>query len=76
MGNIVQTVNNSIVVFVPGEEKGEFFAHPVTLGREGPSRIEVTGGLNAGDRVVVDGTFVLKTEMMRDALGQGCADGH
>ena len=69
----IQTVDNRTVVFVPGDEDGEFAAHPVTVGRESNRQAEVLEGLEPGDRVVVEGAFVLKSELMRGELGHGHA---
>ena len=69
----VQIVENRAVVFVPGEEHGEFAAHPVTIGLESSRHAEVLAGLEPGDRVVVGGAFLLKSELMRGELGHGHA---
>ena len=69
----VQTVDNRTVVFVPGHEDGEFAAHPVTTGRENTRQVEVLEGLEPGARIVVDGAFILKSELMRGELGHGHA---
>lgn len=69
----VQTVDNRTVVFVPGHEEGEFAAHPVTTGRENTRQVEVLEGLEPGARIVVEGAFILKSELMRGDLGHGHA---
>lgn len=69
----VQTMENRTVVFVPGDEPGEFRALPVTLGREGRRQAEVLKGLEPGAKIVVQGAFVLKSELMRGQLGHGHA---
>ncbi|MBO6940579.1 MAG: efflux RND transporter periplasmic adaptor subunit [Deltaproteobacteria bacterium] len=69
----IQTYDNRTVVFVPGDEEGEFIAHPVTVGRESAQQAEVLQGLEPGARVVVDGAFVIKSELMRGELGHGHA---
>jgi cobalt-zinc-cadmium efflux system membrane fusion protein len=69
----IQTYENRTVVFVPGDEQGEFIAHPVTVGRESGQQAEVLQGLEPGARVVVDGAFVIKSELMRGELGHGHA---
>jgi len=69
----VQTLDNRTVVFVPGDEDGEFAAHPVTTGRENTRQVEVLAGLEPGVRIVVEGAFILKSELMRGELGHGHA---
>ena len=69
----VQTLNNRPTVFVPGDEAGEFVARPVTLGRSSHGQVEVLEGLAPDGAVVVQGGFVLKSELMRDQLGHGHA---
>jgi len=69
----VQTIDNRTVVFVPGHEDGEFAAHPVTTGRENTRQVEVLEGLEPAARIVVEGAFILKSELMRGELGHGHA---
>lgn len=69
----VQTIEGQTVVFVPGEEEGEFHATPVSLGNESGGRVRVLRGLSPGDRYVTRGGFVLKSELMRGELGEGHA---
>lgn len=40
-----------------------------------PSRTEVRGRVAAGDQVVVQGAFLLRTETLRDSIGAGCCEG-
>lgn len=69
----IQTVNNQTVVFVPGHGEGEFAAHPVTTGRQSMGQVEVLEGLESGARIVLEGAFILKSELMRGELGHGHA---
>jgi cobalt-zinc-cadmium efflux system membrane fusion protein len=62
------------VVFIPKDE-GHFEIRTVGRGREFGQEIEVVSGLKAGDKVVVEGAFVLKAEAEK-ARGQGDAHGH
>ena len=64
----VQTLNGRTVVFVPGEP-GHFRIQEVTLGRDLGGDVEVLAGLAEGDRVVVTGSFTLKAEAVRGAVG-------
>jgi len=59
----VQSVEDAQVVWVPGHEPGEFEARPVETGQELlGNRIELLSGLRAGEAVVVQGAFILKSE--------------
>ncbi|MGB1275838.1 MAG: efflux RND transporter periplasmic adaptor subunit, partial [Nannocystaceae bacterium] len=60
---IVQ-VDGNPTVFVAQTET-TVIPRPIEVGISGPERIEVTGGLAAGDVVVTDGVFALKSELFR-----------
>lgn len=72
-GAAVQRVDGQTVVFVPGKSRGEFRAVPVALGATNDGRAHVLDGLEPGDRYVVRGAFVLKSELLRARLGEGHA---
>jgi len=66
------------LVFVPvaepagGDGAGmEFEARPVRVGRREGGLVEVVSGLSAGEVVVSEGTFLLKSELAREELGGG-----
>ncbi len=65
----VQSVGGRSVVFVEAQP-GRFVARQVELGPQGDRDVEVTSGLAEGDRVVVAGSFVLKSELL-GAAGEG-----
>ncbi|MDH5490554.1 MAG: efflux RND transporter periplasmic adaptor subunit [Myxococcales bacterium] len=69
----VQGFEGGSVVFVSGETPREFQARSVTLGRSSGGQVEILEGLESAERVVVAGAFLLKSELMRDALGEGHA---
>ncbi|HNT36410.1 MAG TPA: efflux RND transporter periplasmic adaptor subunit, partial [bacterium] len=46
----------------------------VKLGRSFGETIEVLGGLESGDWIVVSGAFLLKSDLLREKMGAGCAD--
>ena len=69
----VQEIDGSPVVFVEGEHSGEYAAVRVALGPQDARQVEVTEGLSTGQRVVVEGAFALKSELLRGDLGDGCA---
>ncbi len=41
---------------------------PLTLGRQAGGVVEVQAGLAAGERVVTDGAFTLKSLLLKDEL--------
>jgi cobalt-zinc-cadmium efflux system membrane fusion protein len=70
----VQRKDNVDVVFLP-EGEGVYRPQRVTtrsIGRD--DRIEVTWGLKPGQSVVSKGAFLLKTEIMKGAIGAGCCE--
>ncbi|MFN3200007.1 MAG: efflux RND transporter periplasmic adaptor subunit [Bradymonadia bacterium] len=69
----IQILKEQTVVFTPGDEEGEFVVHPVTLGKKSARLAEVLTGLEPGAQVVVEGAFILKSELMRGELGHGHA---
>jgi cobalt-zinc-cadmium efflux system membrane fusion protein len=36
--------------------------------------VEVIGRISPGERVVTDGSFLLKTETLKESIGAGCCD--
>lgn len=48
----------------------KFEARKVTPGRETQAEVEITRGLRAGETIAAKGSFMLKSEMMRDQLGE------
>lgn len=66
----VQSVEGSDVVWVPGDEAGEFVGRPVLTGQElVGDRVEILAGLAAGEPVVVKGAFTLKSEHEEGEFG-------
>lgn len=60
-------------VFLPTAEEGVFEIRPVGRGRDLGGEVEVLSGLAAGERVVVDGAFLLKAEADK-ARGGGAGE--
>jgi cobalt-zinc-cadmium efflux system membrane fusion protein len=58
----VQRVGDLWCVFIPEAEPGHFEMRPVGRGRDLSGEVEILTGLKAGERVVVDGAFLLKAE--------------
>lgn len=65
----VTDVANRKVVFVR-EPDGDFAVHPVTLGRSAAGRVEVLSGVRAGEKVVTEGSFTLKSAVLKSTFGE------
>jgi membrane fusion protein, heavy metal efflux system len=71
----VLAANGELFVFVE-MAPGTYRRHPVKTGAKGGGRVEVLAGLEAAEPVVVQGGFVLKSELAK-ASGQAVMDdGH
>ena len=57
----LQRIENEWLVFLPAGQ-GTFEIRPVGRGRDLGTEIEIVSGLKAGERVVVEGAFLLKAE--------------
>lgn len=69
----VQKKDQVEVVFLPDKEAGVY--RPQRIVTEPAARrdlVEVAWGLEAGQKVVTKGAFLLKTEIMKGAIGAGC----
>jgi cobalt-zinc-cadmium efflux system membrane fusion protein len=75
----VRHLGERAVVFVPAdgaapdEAPGAFEPRTVTLGRAASGRVEVLEGLAPDTQIVVEGAFVLESELRRGQLGHGHA---
>lgn len=66
----VQRVENKAIVFVPKEdEPGAFEVREVEVGGESDGYVRVLEGLKMGERVVTRGSFTLKTQLQKGAMG-------
>lgn len=66
----VQRTDKGAIVFVPGDEPGEYVPRPVKTGHEAGKSVAIESGLAAGDQVVVSGSFILKSELGKESLGE------
>ena len=71
----VQRAENQTLVFIR-TAPGVYDPVPVELGASTENEVEVLSGIEAGAEVVTTGAFVLKTEILKDSIGAGCADDH
>lgn len=66
----IQRLGDQSVVFIPGEEEGEYQAVDISVRSRGRNLTTIEG-LKPGDPYVADGAFALKSELSRDELGDG-----
>lgn len=65
----VQNINGQQIVFVSTADPNVFELRPVRLGKENDGRYQVLEGLTVGDRVVVNGSFMLRAEWLKSNQG-------
>ena len=63
----VQTLENNTVVFI--KRGGEFFPQQVKLGMENDVSVEIASGLQPGQLYVSKGSFILKSEFLKESFG-------
>jgi len=61
----VQSIGNQQVVFLQGSNANEFVLRPVGLGPESNGLYPVLEGVTTGDRIVTNGSFLLRAEWMK-----------
>jgi len=61
----VQNINNQQVVFVETATPNTYAMRPVKLGVEVNGQYPVLEGLTGGDRIVIDGSFLLRAEWLK-----------
>ena len=55
--------------------EGDYYIRrAVTTGRTFEDRVEVVEGIEPGEFIVADGAFTLKSDILREKMGAGCAD--
>jgi membrane fusion protein, heavy metal efflux system len=69
----VQRVAEVDFVFVKVAD-GAYELHRVKTGARDGERVEITQGIKAGDQVVTEGSFLLKTETLKGSIGAGCCE--
>lgn len=65
----LQTDGDDQTVFVALDEN-KFEKRVVKLGEEQQGRVQVLEGLKAGEKIATDGSFILKSEMLKGELGE------
>lgn len=67
----VQTIGGDTVVFVPGDKsENTFVTRTIRRGRNVGSMVQILSGLRPGERIVTDGSLVLKGELGKAGAGQ------
>jgi len=61
----VQNINNQQVVFVATNDPNIFVMRPVRVGPEINGRLPVLEGLTVGERIVTEGSFLLRAEWLK-----------
>ncbi len=73
----VQTFEGGPTVFVEvAGEPGAFAARPVKVGPSNGVAVPVLAGLDEGARVVVDGAFIIKAELVKGVMEGKTCSGH
>ncbi|MBL8124314.1 MAG: efflux RND transporter periplasmic adaptor subunit [Blastocatellia bacterium] len=67
----VQNIENRQVIFIATSDPNVFELRTVRLGSEVNGRFPVLEGVNVGDRVVTNGSFMLRAEWLKTKLGSG-----
>ena len=65
----IQVMDGTPMVFV--KEGHDVEPHRVSLGNEDDSNVVILKGLNKGQEIVTDGSFIIKAEIEKDSFGDG-----
>lgn len=66
----IQDVEGRSVVWIVGDSPGEYRTQPVEVGEElGSGRVAIRSGIAPGTRIVTEGAFTLKSELMKGDFG-------
>lgn len=61
--------------FVFVYKEGDYWIRrPVSLGTTFNDFVEIKDGLSVGQKIIADGSFLLKSDVLRSKMGAGCAD--
>jgi len=69
----VQHFEDKKIVFV-ASGNSDFDAKEIEIGFENNGYVQVKRGLNHGEKVVVEGGFLLKSELLKSRMAEGCAE--
>jgi multidrug efflux pump subunit AcrA (membrane-fusion protein) len=65
----LQTLEDDQIVFVAVSD-AKFEKRVVKIGLEQHGRVQIVEGIKAGERVVTEGSFILKSELLKGELGE------
>jgi multidrug efflux pump subunit AcrA (membrane-fusion protein) len=65
----MQDINGQSVVFVTRDDT-HFRAQAVNVGLHSGGRAQITSGLSQGDRIVVSGAFMVKSDMLKGSMDE------
>jgi cobalt-zinc-cadmium efflux system membrane fusion protein len=61
--------------FIFIHKEGDYWIRrPVTLGASFEGMVEITSGITSEQKIITDGSFLLKSDVLRSKMGAGCAD--
>lgn len=63
--NAVQDINDKQMVFIATDKPNVFIVKQVRLGKENKGQFTVIEGLNVGDKIVAEGSFLLRAELLK-----------
>ncbi len=66
----LQNINGMTVLFVTGDGV-TFQARAVNVGTRSMGKAEIVEGVRPGERIVVNGAFMVKSEMLKGTMGEG-----
>ena len=67
----VQKKDGEIIVFIQKQDN-EFIARKVEIGLQNNELVEITSGIQEGEKVVVKGNFFLLSELKKEGLEDPC----
>jgi cobalt-zinc-cadmium efflux system membrane fusion protein len=68
--NAIQGIDGQPFVFVQHGAPGRYELRAIERGKDYDGLVEVVRGLNAGETIVTDGSFILKSEVLREQMGK------
>jgi len=62
------------VVFVPGASDREFVTRKIQVDHQSGDQVAVASGVEPDQRIVTEGSWLLKTEILKGSIGAGCCE--